>query len=658
MIKKRRLGLDSLAGIISGTDLERVSEKVEGNLGGAALTRKTIERDLDKNFGSLLETVTLPTTDDEDYEWTFLEPCRLIQLVVESCPELGAAYIRASNERMPTLEQPWKLLICFDEFAPGVQLNCENTKKVMVLSFNFEELGGEILQRDTTWMIPIIVRSTTIRSIIGYWSNMLRVYFRTLLLGNQGGQTVGVTVMASGQPLTLFFTVEALGSDYDGIRIGWDWKGANGLRMCLRCCNCLKKNSDLAHRIPNCVEASCTDKTRFIERTDQDFEDDVDLVIDAGREYAANNIGVTRLNEIEMVTGQKFNPLAWYADEELRRYMRPLRILNQDWVHGVLSDGSLFKEINLLVRADHATSREDYEAFLKSSDLKFPSWMNTKGSKLWRIFDSHRNDDGDPDGFQLKGDASEILGLYRLLRHFVELNFSGRPHELVDERNSFNAACTFVDKIIDMKNGVTSHESDADILDLEDSYWEYLRNHFQAYGDEHMTPKFHLNHCLAKQFMKRILDAFICERLHLRVKPIVDRIDNTRAFEKSVLLRSVASQIHSINEGKSLRSGLRGPVVASSVMAGVSVASRVDCAGLLIGIDDIVRHGASVGVVKGCACQDDQLFVIATLLEHRGEVAYRSGIYRPTNHQAVFEASGVVVAVSWYKHDPDLVVLW
>ena len=138
------------------------------------------------------------------------------------------------------------------------------------------------------------------------------------------------------------------------------------------------------------------------------------------------NLLVTRLNEIEMVTGQKFNALAWYADEVYRRYMRSLHVLNQDWVHGVFSDGCLFKEINLLVRADHATSREDYEAFLKS-DLIFPGWMNTKGSALWRIFDSYRNDDNDTDGFQLKGDASEMLGLYILLRHFVELSFNGRP---------------------------------------------------------------------------------------------------------------------------------------------------------------------------------------------------------------------------------------
>ena len=113
---------------------------------------------------------------------------------------------------------------------------------------------------------------------------------RMLLFGNHGGSKVGVTVLANGQPLAIFYTITAVGSDYDGIRIGWDWKGANGMRMRLRCSNCFKKNSDLARYVPNSVEASCTDKARLIERDNDDFDSDVDLVIDAGQRYANGTI--------------------------------------------------------------------------------------------------------------------------------------------------------------------------------------------------------------------------------------------------------------------------------------------------------------------------------------------------------------------------------
>ena len=68
------------------------------------------------------------------------------------------------------------------------------------------------------------------------------------------------------------------------------------------CCNCFKKGSGLAHRVPNGVESNCTDKTRFIERDNQDFEDDVDLVLDAGQSYA--NGTIAPLCENSFVSGE------------------------------------------------------------------------------------------------------------------------------------------------------------------------------------------------------------------------------------------------------------------------------------------------------------------------------------------------------------------
>ena len=74
----RRLGLDSLIGVLSASDLQRVTDRVVDNLGGDGLPRRrTFERDLDEHLGSLLELVTLPTTDDEDFDWVFWEPNRL-----------------------------------------------------------------------------------------------------------------------------------------------------------------------------------------------------------------------------------------------------------------------------------------------------------------------------------------------------------------------------------------------------------------------------------------------------------------------------------------------------------------------------------------------------------------------------------------------------
>ena len=169
-----------------------------------------------------------------------------------------------------------------------------------------------------------------------------------------------------------------------------------------------------------------------------------------------------------------------------------------------------------------------------------------------------------------------------------------------------------------------------------------------------MTPKFHLNHCLAKQFfkLKMIFDAFICERLHLRVKKIAEHTDNPRRFERTVLLRSLSAQIGAKNSGVELKSGLRGPITTSGVLAGVSVARRVDCAGNWTCVNDVIRGMSSnaVGVVKCCARDDntEELFVIVSVLEHLAAISTRANQYRPTDRKIVIAANDVLTARCWY----------
>ena len=102
-------------------------------------------------------------------------------------------------------------------------------------------------------------------------------------------------------------------------------------------------------------------------------------------------------------------------------------MLNQDWVHGVLSDGVLAAEMGLLLEKDQGAGRTDYEAFMKS-DIRFPKRNEVKGKLLWRVFDSFRNSDDD-DCTKIKADASELSGLYVLMRHFIEQRFKNRPAE-------------------------------------------------------------------------------------------------------------------------------------------------------------------------------------------------------------------------------------
>jgi hypothetical protein len=337
----------SLLGTVSDSDLVRFGKISEALQNTHAKTSRTqIQGSTQKDAQLLGLTLRLPTSEgDRDLEWDICEPNILLAHVVASCPDLQAAYAVAAQRVPPTRERPWDLMVCFDEFSPGDKLNYDNTRKAMVLSFNFKQLGDHVLQRDYSWMVPIVVRTSKIKRVLGGWSNMLRRFFLIMLLGTHGGATAGITITIHDRPLTIYYRVKCLGSDYDGIRMGFDWKGATSIRCCLRCSNVFKRGSGLAHRVENGVESTCVDKTKLIERTNEDFENDVDLVTEAGDQWARGLITKTIKEDIEKSTAQNFNPLGLFACKELRPHIRALVCLNQDWVHGILQSGTMVVEI-------------------------------------------------------------------------------------------------------------------------------------------------------------------------------------------------------------------------------------------------------------------------------------------------------------------------
>ena len=88
--------------------------------------------------------------------WALSDPTLLVSHVLSSCPALAEIY-RAKLAEKP---DPWHIVIGYDEHVPGDKLKAKNRRKSMVASFNFLELGEELLARDCTWFIPVVLRSS------------------------------------------------------------------------------------------------------------------------------------------------------------------------------------------------------------------------------------------------------------------------------------------------------------------------------------------------------------------------------------------------------------------------------------------------------------------------------------------------------------------
>ena len=314
-------------------------------------------------------------------------------------------------------------------------------------------------------------------------------------------------------------------------------------------------------------------------------------------------------------------------------------------------------ELCCFLRADGEASLTDYEDFMKS-DLFFPRHFMTKGRALWRVFDAWRNPTDQAEITKIKGDASELLGLYSLMRHFIEKRFVGRPGELVAERASFDACCKVVDTILLMKRGVINPKSASGRDLLSAALFNHLRLHIAAHGDVHIKPKHNLNTCLPSQFFKKgVFDAFTSERLHLRVKEVAEQVKNLTTFSRSVLGRVMERQIFALREAD-LRSGFRGTIAPTSE-EGVHVSRRLECASLKVAVEDVVCYDEMAGVVRVCGSDGEgQLFVIVAHLQCQGIVTPHSHKFSKPSQLLAWCAESLLLPHAWYIDGADVVVIW
>jgi hypothetical protein len=162
----------------------------------------------------------------------------------------------------------------------------------------------------------------------------------------------------------------------------------------------------------------------------------------------------------------------------------------------------------------------------------FPAQTRAKAKQLHRVFDPYRESNVDPA--KLKCSASEMLGVYELLRYIVAVRCPRAP-ELADKLLSFDAACHILDVLTAAKRGTIAAEQAS--RDLRVALQNHMTLFLAAYGAEGIRPKHHWNMDLPDQILRDqcVLDTFIIERSHLKVKRIGDCVKNLRRFERSVL---------------------------------------------------------------------------------------------------------------------------
>ena len=606
---------------------------------GTKMNSMQWDKDYHAAYDSVACTETLQGSDGVERTWELADPGKLLQLSLGHSPRLQHRYGLALQRHECTVENPWLIWVGFDEFAPGNKLSIDNRRKVMCTYYNFLDLGQHTLAQAATWQVTSVVRASFCQGTDGGWSAMLAALLRRMFLSLQGFGTSGVPVLINGAYTMIYAKLAINMSDGDGMRMAYLWKGASGLKACLKHSNVLKRGSDLAGRAQGYVEITCHDPDKFIEHTTQSFHASVDLVAAAHQRLQAGAISVGLVGRIEKTEGFNYHPKALPYDQTLREGNVDIFAASRfDWVHSALQDGCVSIECHQLLAASEAADRGGYtevEAHLKKP-WKFIQANAQKGQQLPRVFSRHRaNEKGEHE--KLKATASEVLGMYILLRHWVETEL-GEPAGLEAEFASFKAACHCMDIILLAKKQLLPMRQAAGLLRRGLSNW--MRLHIEVYGNDHVHPKFHwmFDVCNQMEIDAHVYDQFIIERLHLVVKPHAERCQNTRRFERTVLSGVINSQLHNLGRMRQDCTILDNNVVKLEGFHDAELADKMDVLGMTITVGDIVFFGDAAGRVLACATENDLFLAIVDEFRWIQKVSPSCANWQPTEQLRVWRA--------------------
>ena len=171
-------------------------------------------------------------------------------------------------------------------------------------------------------------------------------------------------------------------------------------------------------------------------------------------------------------------------------------------------------------------------------ELYVPTSGKEKQRDLVRIF-REAGRKSNTESKCLKASMSELMGLYGLLRHFVETRCPADAR-IAPQLRLFAMSCKAVDMLLEAKRGLVALRELCEPLTQLLEKQMQLRQRLSA----RVVPKHHwafdIAECFSQTELPILLDTFGTERLHLRTKAVAEHVDNMGAFEESVLSRVVA----------------------------------------------------------------------------------------------------------------------
>jgi hypothetical protein len=361
---------------IRGTTKKSLAEIVEALTGSRPRAEEMVMVG-QARFQTMTHTLHMPRDGGGDpVPWELCDPNLLLARLVAESPVLQNWFQSALQQRPCSAEQPWRLLVGFDEFVPGNKLRVDNSRKCMNLSFSFVELGSA-LSCDLAWFTPVSVRKTVMQQVDGGWSCMLKEYLKLHLLSPGGLESAaGVALdLGGGKVAVLHAKVHQILSDGDGLRIAMDWMGHASTKPCWKHYNVFRKGSRLVDATDpdeEGVDITCADPLLFKAWPESEFRVAIDVVVEAHEKHVRGETTKANIDAVRRGLGFKATKKSLLADIPLRGCFESQEVLRYDWVHTFLAHGIVTGEAWHLIAAceEHGlASQKDIHDFLKEEWL-------------------------------------------------------------------------------------------------------------------------------------------------------------------------------------------------------------------------------------------------------------------------------------------------
>ena len=322
--------------------------------------------------------------------------------------------------------------------------------------------------------------------------------------------------------------------------------------------------------------------------------------------------------------------------------------ITTDWVHTTLSDGIFGTEVLAFLRASERIldrgGFEEVNSFLMNKAWQYPKYWRSSMGGLHYVFNTFRSGYAQEHN-KLKAMASELLSAYGMLRHWITAELPDHP-DLRKHMQSFLACCDCLDIIVATKNGrMTLAQGGAK---LSSAAGQHLELHKSVYGTELLKPKHHWIFDVAAQWSKRpneddlVVDAFVVEKLHLRIKPFAERTDNTSQFELSVHAGQLNNQVELLGR---LGSGSQLLGACTATLPGFLLAhfsNSMIVNSTTICLKDVVMCDQGIGEVIMCVLENNEFMVLANRLRSLETVSTHSARYSFDGTRAVWTVNATM----------------